>query len=321
MPRSVVTGGGGFLGSHLCERLIAANHDVVCLDNWLTGRPENVSHLSGLPGFTCIECDVRMPLPVTGKVDYVFHLASLASPKDYLRHPITTLEVGAAGTQQALELARANSATLLLASSSEVYGDPVIHPQVESYWGYVNPNGPRSVYDESKRYAEAISVAYNRVYQVPIRIARIFNSYGPRMRPGDGRVIPTFMSQALQDKPLTVYGKGSQTRSVCFVNDTVEGLFRLATLQGLESKFDPVVMNIGNPREMTVLELADMVIAATGSKSSIVFEPLPEDDPRKRCPDISRARAHLGWEPKVTPEEGLRKVIPYFRSTLAPATP
>ncbi len=317
MPRSLVTGGAGFLGSHLCERLLGAGHEVICLDNWLTGTPGNVAHLSARPGFTMVEGDIRHPPEIRGDLDYVFHLASLASPKDYVRHPIATLEVGSIGTQHALELARQSGGTFLLASTSEIYGDPAVHPQVESYWGNVNPIGPRSMYDESKRFSEALTVAYHSMHGTTVRIARIFNSYGSRMRPGDGRVIPAFMTQALQNHPLTVYGTGQQTRSLCFVDDMVDGLFRLATLPGLEERLGgPPVVNLGNPREITMLALAHLIIQLTGSGSSITHEPLPGDDPQRRCPNIERARACLGWEPRVPHEEGLRRVIPYFRGTL-----
>ncbi len=317
MPRSLVTGGAGFLGSHLCERLLAAGHTVVCIDNLITSKASNVQHLLNNPGFSFVEADARKPLESSEQLHHVFHLASIASPKEYLRHPIETLEVGSIGTATALELARTHDATFLLASSSEVYGDPMVHPQRESYWGNVNPIGPRSVYDESKRFSEAIAMAYSRVHGVSIRIARIFNTYGPRMRIGDGRVIPAFVSQALRGDPLTVYGHGSQTRSLCYVDDTVEGLFQLGTsslLRGMHSS--DLVLNLGNPHEITMLDLARKIIQITGSKSSIAFEPLPEDDPQRRCPDISRARDLLNWAPRVSLDNGLTRIIPYFKQAL-----
>lgn len=315
MPRSLVTGGAGFIGSHLCERLVAAGHDVVCVDNFITGRSANVQHLAGRKRFTLLESDIRKPLHVPGRLDHIFHLASLASPKDYVRHPLETLEAGSIGSTHTLELARNSGATFLFTSSSEVYGDPLVHPQREDYWGNVNPNGPRSMYDESKRFGEAIAMAYHRQYGVSIRIARIFNTYGPRMRIGDGRVIPAFVTQALQERPLTVYGDGTQTRSLCYVDDTVEALFLLGTktfpkdVQGVG-----LVINIGNPNELTMLDLARLVLKATGSKSPIIHEPLPEDDPKKRRPDISRARASLSWEPRVPLREGIKSTIPYFKA-------
>ncbi|MBM4406132.1 MAG: SDR family oxidoreductase [Chloroflexi bacterium] len=315
MPRSLVTGGAGFIGSHLCERLVAAGHDVVCVDNFITGRSANVQHLAGQKRFTLLESDIRKPLHVPGRLDHIFHLASLASPKDYVRHPLETLEAGSIGSTHTLELARNSGATFLFTSSSEVYGDPLVHPQREDYWGNVNPNGPRSMYDESKRFGEAIAMAYHRQYGVSIRIARIFNTYGPRMRIGDGRVIPAFVTQALQERPLTVYGDGTQTRSLCYVDDTVEALFLLGTktfpkdVQGVG-----LVINIGNPNELTMLDLARLVLKATGSKSPIIHEPLPEDDPKKRRPDISRARASLSWEPRVPLREGIKSTIPYFKA-------
>ena len=317
MPRSLVTGGAGFLGSHLCERLLVAGHAVICIDNMITGKISNVHHLTERPGFTFVEADARHPLKVQGHIDHVFHLASLASPKDYAKLPVETLEAGSTGTANALEIAKASGSTFLFTSSSEVYGDPLVHPQSESYWGNVNPNGPRSMYDESKRYGEALSMAYHRMHGISVRIARIFNTYGPRMRIGDGRVIPSFMAQAIAGRPLTVYGNGSQTRSLCYVEDTIEGLFLLGTQtfsKGMPST--NLVMNIGNPQELTMLELARKVIAITNSKSTITYEALPEDDPRKRCPDISRAKAHLGWAPLVSLEAGLQAVMPYFKSAI-----
>ena len=324
-PRTLVTGGAGFLGSQLCDRLIAEGHEVVCLDNLLTGSAENIRHLVGHPRFTFLlfditrgeELSVLLSKGFSGpgrssskRLDYLAHLASPASPKDYLRHPIDTLKAGSFGTYHALELARAQDSVFLVASSSEVYGDPELTPQVESYWGHVNPIGPRSVYDEAKRFSEALTMAYHRKHGVEVRIARIFNTYGERMRIDDGRVLPNFMMQALQNKPLTVYGKGTQTRSFCYVSDTVEGLYRLL----LSKETGPV--NLGNPEEVTILEFAREVIEITGSRSKINFHPLPVDDPRRRRPDISKAVATLNWKPKVGRREGMERVIPYFRTQL-----
>lgn len=320
MPRSLVTGGAGFLGSHLCDRLIREGHEVVCLDNLLTGRVENVKHLFGHPRFTFVQGDVTRPLEIEGPLDYVLHFASPASPKDYTQHPIHTLKVGALGTYHALGLARAKGAVFLLASSSEVYGDPEVSPQPESYWGHVNPVGPRSVYDEAKRYAEAITMAYRRVHGLDVRIARIFNSYGARMRTDDGRVLPNFMTQALRGEPLTVYGDGSQTRSFCYVDDMVEGIFRLMVWKlpsvrpGTASPTP--VFNLGNPDEVTILQLAREVIELTGSRSQIHFRPLPEDDPKVRSPDISKATVLLGWTPRVSRREGLKRTLPHFQEAL-----
>jgi dTDP-glucose 4,6-dehydratase len=303
VPRAVVTGGAGFVGSFLCERLLAEEWEVLCLDSLLTGREENLDTCSRDPRFSFEHADVTEYLLVKGSVDAVLHLASPASPRDYLQHPIHTLKVGALGTLHALGLARAKGARFLLASTSETYGDPQVNPQPESYWGNVNPVGLRGVYDEAKRFAEAASMAYLRAHGVPVRIARIFNTYGPRMRSDDGRAVPTFISQALRGEPLTVHGDGQQTRSLCFVDDLVEGLWRLL-LSGVEG---PV--NLGNPEEVTVLELAERVRLATGGAVRIVFADRPVDDPQVRCPDISLARLELGWEPKVPLDSGLDRMV------------
>jgi len=314
-PRTLITGGAGFLGSHLCDRFIAEGHSVICMDNFITGTPDNVAHLIGHPRFRLIEHDVTQYIYVEGPLDYVLHFASPASPVDYLKYPIQTLKVGALGTHKALGLAKAKGARLLLASTSEVYGDPLTHPQPETYWGNVNPVGLRGVYDEAKRFAEAITMAYQRYHGVETRIVRIFNTYGARMRLDDGRALPTFMRQALEGKPLSVYGDGSQTRSFCYVDDLVEGIYRL-----LRSDVkDPV--NIGNPDEVTILEFAKEIVALTESGSTITFEPLPDDDPKIRQPDITTAQEKLGWRPRVDRVEGLRKTLQYFqeRVTLAEA--
>jgi dTDP-glucose 4,6-dehydratase len=301
--RAVVTGGAGFVGSHLCDRLLAEGWAVECVDSLLTGATRNLETASSSDRFRLIEADVSKELEIEGSVDWVFHFASLASPRDYLAHPIETLEVGALGTLNCLRLAEAKGGGVVLASTSEVYGDPEIHPQKETYWGNVNPIGPRGVYDEAKRYAEAMTMAYLRQQGVDTAIARIFNTYGPRMRPHDGRAIPTFLRQALSEKPVTVFGDGSQTRSFCFVDDLVRGLIAL-----MESGVHEPV-NIGNPDEMTLLEMAKLVIELTESRSEVVFEALPVDDPKVRQPDISRAKALLGWEPQVDLREGLQKTI------------
>jgi dTDP-glucose 4,6-dehydratase len=306
----LVTGGAGFLGSHLCDRLLEEGHELLCLDNLLTGRSENIAHVMDQPRFTFIEHDVTKPIEIDGPLEYILHFASPASPKDYEKHPIHTLKVGALGTYHALGLAKAKGAVFLLASSSEVYGDPQVNPQPESYWGHVNPVGPRSVYDEAKRYAEAISMAYHHVHHTEVRIARIFNTYGPRMRLNDGRALPSFMAQALMGDPLTVYGDGSQTRSFCYVSDLIEGIYRLLH----SDEREPV--NLGNPEEVTILELAREVIEVTGSRSEIIFQPLPRDDPRVRRPDITRAKHRLGWEPRVSRLEGLKRTLAYFQSSL-----
>ncbi len=307
---SVVTGGAGFLGSHLCDRLLAEGHRVICMDNLITGNVANIEHLAGKEAFRFIKHDVTEYIYLPGNVDFIFHFASPASPIDYLELPIQTLKVGALGTHKALGLARAKKATFLLASTSEVYGDPLVHPQEESYWGNVNPVGPRGVYDEAKRFAEAMTMAYHRYHGVDTKIVRIFNTYGPRMRPNDGRAIPAFASQALNNEPITVFGDGSQTRSFCFVSDLIDGIYRLATSR----ETGPV--NIGNPAEMTVRQLAEKVIACTGSASRIVEKPLPVDDPKVRQPNITLARERLGWEPKVSLDEGLPRTLEYFRSVL-----
>ncbi len=306
--RALVTGGAGFLGSHLCERLLDEGLDVVCMDNLITGAVANVEHLFGRDGFVFVKYDVTNYIDVPGRLDFILHFASPASPIDYLKLPIQTLKVGSLGTHKALGLAKAKGARFLLASTSEAYGDPLVHPQPESYWGNVNPVGPRGVYDEAKRFAEAITMAYHRHHGVDTRIVRIFNTYGPRMRAGDGRVVPTFINQALENEALTCFGDGSQTRSFCFVDDLIEGIYRLL----LSDHVDPV--NIGNPAEMTVLQFAQEIVRLTGSASEIVFTELPEDDPKVRQPDITRARSLLGWEPKVSLEQGLRKVIDYFKA-------
>src|SRR5215203_3723853 len=302
MPTSVVTGGAGFLGSHLCDYLLAQGERVICVDNLETGSLQNVEHLRG-DDFTFLQHDLTKHLEVEGDVDAVYHLASPASPIDYLRLPLQTLKVGSYGTHNALGLAKWKRARFLLASTSEVYGDPQVHPQPESYWGNVNPIGPRGVYDEAKRYAEALTMAYHRQQGVDTAIVRIFNTYGPRMRPYDGRAIPTFMRQALQDLPITVFGDGTQTRSFCYVSDLIEGIIRLAE----SGQHQPV--NIGNPTEFTLLELAHAVIEITGSRSEIVHEALPTDDPQVRQPNISLAREALGWEPQVELKEGLRRTL------------
>jgi len=306
--RALVTGGAGFLGSHLCDRLLDEGWDVIAMDNLITGNLANIEHLFGREGFVFVKHDVTNYIHVPGRLDAILHFASPASPIDYLQLPIQTLKVGSLGTHKALGLAKSKGARFLLASTSEVYGDPLIHPQPETYWGNVNPVGPRGVYDEAKRFAEALTMAYHRFHGVDTRIVRIFNTYGPRMRAGDGRVVPAFITQALAGEPLTVFGDGSQTRSFCYVEDEVDGIWRL-----LNSEYhDPI--NIGNPAEMTVLEFAREIIRLTGSRSEITFKPLPEDDPKVRQPDIALARERLGWEPRVSLEEGLRRTIEYFRS-------
>ena len=304
----LVSGAAGFIGSHLCDRLIEDGHHVTGLDNLITGSRRNLAQLDGMPRFHFWERDVTQPADLRGPFDQVWHLASLASPKEYLAHPIETLESGSAGTRNMLEIARRDGARFLLTSTSECYGDPQEHPQAETYWGHVNPVGLRSCYDESKRYAEALTMAYHRYYGVRTNIARIFNTYGPRMALKDGRVVPAFLDQALRGEPLTVFGDGSQTRSFCYVSDLVEGLVRL----GSSEEREPV--NLGNPEEMTILEFADRIRRLMGSDLEIVFEPLPEDDPQKRRPDISKAKRVLGWEPKVSLEDGLRETVEYFKS-------
>jgi len=333
--RILITGGAGFLGSHLCERLVGQGYAVVCVDNFITGRPENVAHLMKDERFSLVKYNVCDYLHVDGPLDAVMHFASPASPQDYLEYPIATLKVGALGTHKALGLAKAKHARFLLASTSEVYGDPLVNPQPESYWGNVNPIGARGVYDEAKRFAEAMTMAYHRYHGLDTRIVRIFNTFGPRMRPNDGRVVSNFIVQALQGKPLTVFGEGLQTRSFCYVDDLVSGIIALLMVESdksvgqrtdraeflskqtadmPESMHDPV--NLGNPRELTVLEIAKLVLSLTGSRSVIQHQPLPVDDPKVRRPDIRRAKALLGWEPKVKLEDGLQKTIEYFRKVL-----
>jgi dTDP-glucose 4,6-dehydratase len=307
---AVVTGGAGFLGSHLSDRLLAEGFRVIAIDNLITGNTDNIEHLAGNPDFKFIRHNVSEYTFVPGPVDYVFHFASPASPIDYLEHPIPTLKVGALGTHNTLGLAKDKGATFLLASTSECYGDPLEHPQSEDYWGHVNPIGPRGVYDEAKRFAEAMTMAYHRFHGMDTKIVRIFNTYGPRMRLRDGRVVPAFISQALNNEPLTVFGDGSQTRSFCYVSDLIDGIVRLA----LSDFHEPV--NIGNPGEMTILDFAQKILALTGSNAQIVFKPLPVDDPRVRQPDISRAKRLLGWQPKVDFESGVRETIGYFKRKL-----
>ncbi len=310
MARVLITGGAGFLGSHLCDRFIAEGDEVICMDNFITGSPDNIAHLFGNKKFTFIEHDVTNYIYVAGELDYILHFASPASPIDYLKLPIQTLKVGSLGTHKTLGLAKAKNARFLLASTSETYGDPLIHPQSETYWGNVNPVGIRGVYDEAKRFAEAMTMAYHRYHNVDTRIVRIFNTYGPRMRIDDGRAIPAFMSQALENKPVTVFGDGSQTRSICYVDDLVEGIYRLL----LSDEIEPV--NIGNPDELSMLELAKIIIDITNSKSEIVFKELPADDPKVRKPDITKAKNILNWEPKVERKEGLMKTLLDFKKRL-----
>jgi len=305
--RTLITGGAGFIGSHLCERFLAEGHEVICIDNLITGVLSNIDHLRPNPRFTFVGHNISHPLEIDGPIDNVLHFASPASPVDYLAHPIPTLKVGSLGTHNSLGLAKAHGSRFLLASTSEVYGDPQVHPQREDYWGHVNPIGIRGVYDEAKRFAEAMTMAYHRFHQLDTRIIRIFNTFGDRMRLDDGRVLPNFMGQALRGEPLTVYGDGSQTRSFCHVDDLVEGIVRLARTDFHE----PV--NLGNPEEVTILQFAERIKALTRSSSEIVFRPLPVDDPKQRQPDITRARTILGWEPKVGLEEGLGHTIGYFR--------
>ena len=324
-PRTLITGGAGFLGSHVCERLIAEGHEVVCMDNLLTGSRENIRHLLESRRFAFIHHDVTKTIELEALLtssdapdpgftpQHVLHFASPASPKDYAMHPIHTLKVGALGTYHALGLAKAYGASFLLASSSEVYGDPEVNPQPESYWGNVNPVGVRSVYDEAKRFGEALAIAYHQTHGMDVRIIRIFNTYGPRMRLDDGRALPTFMVQALRNEPLTVFGDGSQSRSFCYVDDLVEGIYRLMLLTTPSQR----IVNLGNPEEATILQVANEVLEVTGSSSQITFESLPQDDPKVRRPDIGRAKELLGWDPKVTRLDGLTRVVPYFRSALS----
>lgn len=304
--RSIITGGAGFVGSHLCDLLIEKGHKVICIDNLVTGKTKNIEHIDS-DNFTYLRHDITKPIYFGDKIDYIFHLASPASPVDYLELPIQTLKVGALGTYNMLGLTKEHKARLLLASTSEVYGDPLVNPQPETYWGNVNPVGPRGVYDEAKRYAEAITMAYHTHHGLETRIARIFNTYGPRMRANDGRVVPNFINQALKGEDITVYGDGKQTRSFCYVSDLVDGLYRLM----MSDYAKPV--NLGNPAEMTVLDFAERIIEITGSNSKIIYENLPVDDPKVRRPDITRAKEILGWEPKVELADGLRETIEYFK--------
>src|SRR3982750_4057453 len=306
-PTSVVTGGAGFLGSHLCDYLLARGHKVVAIDNFVTGSVDNIAHLGGNKDFKFIDQDVTEFLFLDGPVNYVWHFASPASPIDYLEIPIQTLKVGSLGTHKALGLAKNKKARFLLTSTSEIYGDPLVHPQTEDYWGNVNTIGPRGCYDESKRFAEAMTMGYHRQHGVETRIVRIFNTYGPRMRMNDGRVVPAFVGQALANKPITIFGKGTQTRSFCYCSDLIEGIYRL-----MMSDTD-LPVNIGNPREMTMLQFAEAVLKVTGARSKLVFKPLPQDDPKQRQPDITRARQILGWEPKVHRADGLKRTYEYFR--------
>jgi len=309
--RAVITGGAGFLGSHLCDALLARGWDVLCVDNLITGQEINIAHLAGHPRFRVARHDVSRYIDVPGPVEAVLHFASPASPVDYLKFPIPTLKVGALGTHNSLGLALAKKAKYLLASTSECYGDPEVSPQPETYWGHVNPIGPRGVYDEAKRFAEAMTMAYHNFHGLDTRIVRIFNTYGPRMRLNDGRALPNFVYQALTGQPITVYGEGKQTRSFCYVADLVEGICRL-----LESG-EHLPTNIGNPQEITILEFAERIVKLTGANVPIVFKPLPQDDPKQRCPDITKARRVLNWEPKVNLEEGLRLTLEYFRQQVA----
>ena len=306
--RILITGGAGFIGSHLCDYFVEKNHNVICIDNLLTGRMSNISHLLNKENFEFIHYDVTNYIFVEGPLDWILHFASPASPFDYLEYPIQTLKVGALGTHKVLGLARIKKASFLLASTSEVYGDPLVHPQNEDYWGNVNPIGPRGVYDEAKRFAEAITYAYHRYHKVDIRIARIFNTFGPRMKPDDGRVIPTFINQALLGEPITVYGDGSQTRSFCYISDLVEGLHKLIQTDKIR------LSNLGNQNEMTILEFAKLVMKIMNVECEIIYKELPIDDPRIRQPDTSRAKENLNWEPKVSLEEGINKTIEYFKN-------
>ena len=310
MGRALITGGAGFLGSHLCELFLARGHEVVCMDNFITGSPDNIKHLFGRDGFAFIKQDVTNYIHIDGPLDFVLHFASPASPIDYLEKPIQTLKVGSLGTHKTLGVAKDKGARYLLASTSETYGDPLVHPQREDYWGNVNPVGPRGVYDEAKRFAEAMTMAYHRFHGVDTRIVRIFNTYGERMRVNDGRVVPAFIAQALRNEPLTVFGDGSQTRSFCYVSDLIEGIYRLL----MSNEVQPT--NIGNPSEMTVLQFAQVIKKLTGTRAPIEFRPLPEDDPKIRRPDITKARTLLGWEPSVPLEEGIGRTIDYFRTVV-----
>jgi dTDP-glucose 4,6-dehydratase len=308
MKTAVVTGGAGFLGSHLTDRLLAEGYRVVGIDNFITGNPANLDHLKNNPNYSFQENNVSQHFEVAGEVDFIFHFASPASPIDYLELPIQTLKVGSLGTHNALGLAKAKGAGLLLASTSECYGDPLVHPQTEEYWGNVNPIGPRGVYDEAKRFAEAMTMAYHRYHKIDTKIVRIFNTYGPRMRLKDGRVVPAFIGQALKGDPITIFGNGSQTRSFCFVSDLIDGIFKLS-----QSDFHEPV-NIGNPTELTIKEFGERIVRLVGSKSTLVYQPLPTDDPKQRRPDITRAWQRLGWKPVIELEEGLKRTIEYFKS-------
>ncbi|HEU4886277.1 MAG TPA: UDP-glucuronic acid decarboxylase family protein [Thermoanaerobaculia bacterium] len=310
MTRALITGGAGFLGSHLCELFLEHGHEVICMDNFITGSPDNIKHLFGRDGFSFIKQDVTQYIHIDGPLDYVLHFASPASPIDYLEKPIQTLKVGSLGTHKTLGVAKDKGARYLLASTSETYGDPLVHPQREDYWGNVNPVGPRGVYDEAKRFAEAMTMAYHRFHGIETRIVRIFNTYGERMRVKDGRVVPAFISQALRNEPLTVFGDGSQTRSFCYVSDLIDGIYRLL----MSAERQPT--NIGNPAEMTVLQFAEEIKRLVGSNAPIEFLPLPEDDPKIRRPDITKARTVLNWEPRVPLAEGLERTIAYFRTVV-----
>jgi dTDP-glucose 4,6-dehydratase len=314
MPVSLVTGGAGFLGSHLCDRLLSEGHRVIAIDNLVTGSVENITHLAGNPDFRYIKQDVTQYIYIPDQIDYVFHMASPASPIDYLELPIQTMKVGALGTHNALGLARSKGAAFLLASTSECYGDPLVHPQTEDYWGNVNPIGPRGVYDEAQRFAEALTMAYHRYHQMDTKIVRIFNTYGPRMRLRDGRVVPAFIGQALTGQPITVFGDGSQTRSFCYVSDLIDGIFRL-----MMSRFHEPV-NIGNPHEMTIKQFAEAIRDRIAPSAEIIYKPLPVDDPKVRQPDITRARGELGWEPKVAFDAGIAQTIEYFRGRVTATT-
>ncbi|HJO00341.1 MAG TPA: UDP-glucuronic acid decarboxylase family protein [Nitrospinaceae bacterium] len=309
MPRTLITGGAGFLGSHLCDYLLEKGHDVVCMDNLITGSIDNINHITS-DRFKFINHNVTKYIDLEEPVDYILHFASPASPIDYLEHPIPTLKVGSLGTHNALGLAKKKKSVFLIASTSEVYGDPLVHPQEEDYWGNVNPVGPRGVYDEAKRFAEAITMAYHRYHGIDAKIVRIFNTYGPRMRINDGRAIPNFLKQALTGKDLTAYGDGSQTRSFCYVSDLVEGIYRLL----ISDLNEPC--NIGNPVEMTIQQMAEKILQASGSQSKIIYTPLPEDDPKVRQPNINKAKEHLGWEPQVKLDEGLKTTMDYFKKRL-----
>lgn len=309
--RAVVTGGAGFIGSHLCDKLLEKGFKVICLDDFITGKLENITHLFKDRNFRLIKCNVAEYINIKGNVDYILHFASPASPNDYLKFPIQTLKAGSLGTHNALGLAKEKKAKFMLASTSEVYGDPLVHPQPEDYWGNVNPIGIRGCYDEAKRFAEAITMAYHRVHRIDVKIVRIFNTYGERMRINDGRVIPNFIYQALNNQPLTVYGNGKQTRSFCYISDLIEGIYKLI----LTSFSGPI--NLGNPREFTILELAKLIIRLTAIKDRIVFKPLPQDDPHKRKPDITKAKKILKWQPEIELEDGLKKTIDWFRDKTA----